>query len=100
MERGVKTDDQDNKQVSKVVTRYMARNRLTIRGCSFGSSVSPKRRNSDTNVRFLDSMLMVILMEKMEREQQNVWTAVTIAGEKVWKIQVLCPHPTLNADVF
>jgi hypothetical protein len=33
----------------KMVTRYVSRNRLKVRGCSFGSSVSSRRRNSETN---------------------------------------------------
>ena len=50
----------------RMVTRYMDRNRLKTRGCSSGSSVNPKRRNSETPVLFLGSMLLMNLMEKME----------------------------------
>jgi hypothetical protein len=37
----------------KMVTRYMDRNRLKMRGYNFGSSVSPRRRKSDTAVWFI-----------------------------------------------
>jgi hypothetical protein len=32
----------------RMVSRYMRRNRMKIRSCSPGSSVSPKRTNSET----------------------------------------------------
>ena len=38
------------------VIRYVERNSPNKRGCSSGFSDSPRRRNSDTLVRFLGSM--------------------------------------------
>ena len=35
-----------------MVTRYMARNRTQSKGCSSGSSERPRRKNSETLVRF------------------------------------------------
>jgi hypothetical protein len=38
------------------VTRYMDRKSLNMRGCRFGSSETPRRRNSEILVLFLDFM--------------------------------------------
>jgi hypothetical protein len=37
----------------RIVTRYMDRNRMKKKGCISGSSVSPRRRNSEIIVLFL-----------------------------------------------
>jgi hypothetical protein len=50
----------------KIVTRYMNRNRLKRKGCIAGSAVNHRRRNSETTVCFLASMLSSKLMKKME----------------------------------
>jgi hypothetical protein len=47
------------------VTRYMNRNRLKMRGCSSGSSVSPRRRNSVIAVWFRGFIYLLNLIEKM-----------------------------------
>jgi len=37
-------------RLPRTVTRYMDRNRRKMKGCSSGSSVNPRRRNSETSV--------------------------------------------------
>ena len=48
----------------KVVIRYMVRNRVKMKGCSVGSSLSPRRINSDMIVWFTVSMLLSTLKVK------------------------------------
>ena len=49
----------------RTVTRYMDRNRLNKMVFSFSFSVSLMRRNSETAVWFLGSMMLMNLMNKM-----------------------------------
>jgi hypothetical protein len=47
----------------KMVTRYMDRKMLKMRGCSSKSSLNPRRRNSEIAVQFFASMMLKVLME-------------------------------------
>ena len=49
----------------RTVTRYLDRNRLNKMVFSFSSSVSLMRRNSETAVWFLGSMMLMNLMNKI-----------------------------------
>ena len=50
----------------RMVTRYMDRKSPKRRGCRSGSSERPRRRNSETPVRFCGFMLMGHLSKKVE----------------------------------
>ena len=56
------------------VTRYMDRKSPKRRGCKSRSSVRPRRRNSETSVRFCGSMLRGHLLKKKKdlNKQNNV----------------------------
>jgi hypothetical protein len=62
-------------RILRMVTRYMARDRLKMRGYSSGSSANPRRRNLEI---CLLSGFYVGDDNKMGRKQQNVWATVTI----------------------
>lgn len=61
------------------VTRYMQRNRLKTSSWSWGSSVSPRRRNSETAEIewFLDFIFLIILM-KMRTESKKTKTLLDL----------------------
>jgi hypothetical protein len=53
-------------------TWYMDRKRLKMRGCRYGSSLTPRRRKFETAVWFLTSVLVKDLMENSGKRKQNV----------------------------
>lgn len=65
-----------------MVTRYMDRKRIKSKGCSSGSSESPRRKNSETLVRFTD-LCCLDTTGKRERELEtkeiSKWVLSTVS---------------------